>query len=252
MSGAQPPSFPPLLCGEAVSGAIDPFDRARALAALGCDGGTVVHNVQADRLRAAFVFAPEVALEDAMAMLPVCGVGFQNALGALAPPEVAVHLIWEGGIKVNGAGCGRLRASASTRAAGEVPDWLVVGIEIPILLTGGAAGPGNGAGSGDGAEPGLTPEATALWEEGCAEVDPMQLLEAWARHVLVWVNRWSEEGNAPLHAEWMGLVEGVGEAVVRAGLSGTFVGVDERFGMLIRDRETTHLVPLSTLLEEVP
>ena len=59
---------------------------------LGCDAGLVVHNISPDTLRAAIVFAPEVTLEEAIVMLPTCGIGFQNALGALAPPAVAVHL----------------------------------------------------------------------------------------------------------------------------------------------------------------
>lgn len=230
------PTFPPLLRGEAVTGRADPFDRARALAALGCDGGTVVHNVQADRLRAAIVFAPEVPLEDAMAMLPVCGVGFQNALGALAPPEVAVHLTWEGGIRVNGAACGGLRAAASTRDPAAVPDWLVIGLDVPVLLT--------------ATDPGDTPGVTSLFDEGCAEVEPVRLLESWARHTLVWINRWSDEGGAPLHAEWQGLVPEVGEEVARGDLRGRFLGVDERFGMLVRVDDTTHLIPLSTILED--
>lgn len=229
-------TFPPLLSGVAVTGGVDPFDKACAMAALGCDGGTVVHNVQADRLRAAIVFAPEVALEDAMAMLPVCGVGFQNSLGALAPPEVAVHLTWDGGIRVNGADCGRFRVRAATPAPDKVPEWLVVGLEVAIMQI--------------GSDPGQNPNVTALYDEGCAEVEPCQLLESWARHTLAWINRWSDEGNAPLHSEWMGLVVDVGEPVVQDGKTGTFLGVDDRFGMLIRDGETTHLVPMSTLVGE--
>ncbi len=107
------PVFPPLLTGHPVQGREAPFDRAQAMAALGCDSGTVVYNIQADHLRVAVVFAPEVQLQDAMAMLPLCAVGFQNALGSLAPPEVAVHLGWDGLICVNGARCGAFRTAAS-------------------------------------------------------------------------------------------------------------------------------------------
>ena len=71
-----------------------------------------LHIPENARLMAAMVMAPEVPLEDAMAMLPTCGVGFQNALGALAPPEVAVHLEWAGGLRINGASCGRMRVAA--------------------------------------------------------------------------------------------------------------------------------------------
>ena len=232
----QSPTFPPLLTGMAVSGSVDPFATACTLAAQGCDGGTLVHNVQADRLRAALVFAPEVALADAMAMLPVCGIGFHNALGALAPPEVAVQLTWDGVIRINGARCGHLQVAAATTNPDQMPDWLVVGIDVAILQT--------------QADPGKNPDVTALFDEGCADIDPLRLLESWARHTLVWVNRWSDEGNTGLHREWLGLVSGVGDPIERGGHSGRFLGVDDRFGVLIRDAATTHLVPMSTLLGE--
>lgn len=228
------PSFPPLLSGQAVEGQVDPFDKACALAALGCDGGLVVHNVSVNELRAAIVFAPEVALRDAMAMLPVCGIGFQNALGALAPPEVAVHLQWDGGILVNGASCGAFRVAASDDAPEEVPDWLIVGLQLPLWDLGENAG--------------ATPDQTSLYGEGCADVDATQLLESWAKHTLVWINRWSDDGVMPIHAEWLGLVHGVGEDVEIYQKSGTFLGVDEQFGMLLRDQNETHLLPLTKLL----
>ena len=97
--------------------------------------------------------------------------------------------------------------------------------------------------------PGDTPDQTALYDEGCADVDPTALLESWARHTLGWITRWETDGPAPLHAEWRGLAHGIGEPVTQNGLSGTWLGVDERFGMLIRDGDDTHLIPLSTLLE---
>lgn len=232
------PSFPPLLKGVAVSGGTDPFAKACAMAALGCDGGTVIHNLQADKMRVAMVFAPEVALEAAMAMLPVCALGFQNALGVLAPPEVAVHLTWAGDIMVNGASCGRLQVAAATDDATAVPDWLVVGWQLTIYQT--------------GESPGDNPDVTALYEEGCADVDPLHLLESWSRHTLVWINQWGDAGSAAIHREWMGLLQGVGDPVENAGFSGTFLGVDDQFGMLIRSADTTHLVPMSTLLEGSP
>ncbi|RXV64328.1 hypothetical protein C6W92_07935 [Roseovarius sp. A46] len=229
------PSFPPLMSSLAVTGAISPFDKARAMAALGCDAGLIVHNVTDRQLAAALVMAPEVPLAQAMAMLPACGIGFQNALGALAPPEVAVHLEWPGGIRVNGARCGRLRVAAGGTNPAALPGWLVVGLDVPIT-------PGTD-------RPGETPDETALLEEGCAELDPLMLLEAWARHTLVWITRWEDEGPRPLHAEWRGLAWGMGEAVTLGGLTGTWVGVDEDFGMLMREGDITHLIPLTSLLE---
>ena len=230
-------TFPPLMTGHAVSGAAtDPFEVAAQKAMLGCDAGLVVYNAGTDWLRAALVFAPEVPLADAMAMLPLCAVGFQNALGALAPPEVAVHLEWSGGLRINGAACGRLRAMAASTDPAAIPDWLIVGFELPLW-------PATDNG-------GDTPDQTALYAEGCADVAPIPLLESWARHTLNWINRWDSEGTKPLHGDWRGLAHDMGETVTQSDLTGTFLGVDERFGMLLRDAsDTTHLIPLSSILE---
>jgi|28_taG_2_1085356.scaffolds.fasta_scaffold00085_21 biotin-(acetyl-CoA carboxylase) ligase len=228
-------SFPPLMSGEAVTGLEDPFETACKRAVLGCDAGLVVYNLAPDTVRAALVFAPEVPLSQAMAMLPTCGVGFQNALGALAPPEVAVHLEWNGAIRINGARCGTLRAAASTSDPAEVPDWLVIGLELPLWPA-----------DGDGGD---SPDQTALYAEGCADVEAPALIESWARHCLHWINRWEEEGAKHLHADWRELAHGIGEPVQEGGFSGTFLGIDEAFGMLLRDDETTHLIPLTELLE---
>jgi len=226
-------TFPPLMTGEPAGPGQDPFDLARQKAELGVDAGLVVYDLGADTLRAALVLAPEVPLAQAMAMLPTCGIGFQNALGALAPPEVAVHLDWEGGLRINGARCGSLRIAASTDDPAAQPDWLVVALELPLWP------------QGDGGE---TPDQTALYAEGCAEVTAPRLLESWTRHCLHWINRWDEGDLKALHAEWQGLAHGIGEDRQQAGLNGTFLGVDADFGMLLRDDTTTHLIPLTTVL----
>ncbi|MBE1282526.1 MAG: DUF4444 domain-containing protein [Rhodobacteraceae bacterium] len=233
----EEPRFPPLIIGHEVTGQADPFVTACGLAARGCDGGTLVHNLQADRLRAAMVFAPEVPLRQAMAMMPLCGVGFQNALGALAPPEVAVHLQWDGTIKVNGARCGGFQVAAAGDDPEDEPEWLVIGLELALLPTG----------RGDG-DAGFTPDITTLSEEGCADLEAGLLLEAWARHTLNWINRWADGGRSALHEAWIGLVQEVGDSVQIGERTGTFVGVDEDFGMLLRDKSTTHLIPLTRLL----
>ena len=229
------PAFPPLLHGEAVPR--DAFRAACLRAAEGCDAGLVTHAITHDRLAAALVLAPEVPLADAVAMLPLCGVGFQSALGALAPPEVAVHLEWDGTVRVNGARCGGLRMASDTADTDAMPGWLVVGLDLALWPE-------------DDAAPGLAPDRTSLFAEGCGEVDPVHLLEAWARHSLLWIDRWETDGPRALHAEWAGLAYGMGETAERDARRGTFTGVDQRFGMLLRDDGgQTHVLPLTTLVE---
>lgn len=235
----QAPSFPPLFTGQPVDAPADPFAKAIAEATLGCDSGLIVYAPGGDSLRAAMVFAPEQPLDTAMAVFPACGVGFQNALGALAPPEVAVHLSWQGAIYVNGARCGQLRVAASDRDGDIEPNWIVVGLELPLLPL-------------DPDAPGATPERTSLFEEGCVDVDPVHLLEAWARHTLIWISRLEDDGARSLHTEWRGLARDVGEAVSvtldGASHAGTFLGVDEHFGMLLRAGSETTVLPLRKIL----
>ncbi|WP_108483228.1 biotin/lipoate--protein ligase family protein [Oceaniglobus ichthyenteri] len=228
-----PPLFSPL-----ASAGADPFAVAVAEARAGCDAGLVVYDFDHERLRAAIVFAPEVTLSQAVIMLPLCGIGFQNALGALGPPEVAVHLGWDGTLRVNGAVCGTLSMAAAPRDPGAEPDWLVISLDLALWAPMG--------------DTGLTPDTTTLAAEGCGDVEPGVLLPAWLRHTLVWLTTWEDEGNAPLHREWIGLAHGIGTDTVILGQAGHFTGVDADFGLLLKTQGGTRLLPLSDVIRDVP
>ena len=228
--------FPPLFHGFASAGG-DPFALAVKAAADGSEAGLVIHDIAPDRMRAAIVFAPEVPLAQAAIMLPLCGVGFQNALGVLAPPVVALHLGWDGTIYVNGGRCGGLHMAASTRDPADVPDWLVIGLTLDFAPK-----------TDDG---GTDPDRTALYAEGCGDVAAPDLLAAWLRHTLSWLDTWDNQGVAPLHREWSGLVRGLNDDVTVADSSGTFIGTDEDLNLLLKTGTGTDLVPLTTLLKDM-
>ena len=227
--------FPPLFEGLATAGA-DPFEVACSQARDGCDPGLVTYDLRPDKLRAAMVFAPEVPLSEAVIMLPICGVGFQNAFGALAPPEVGVHLEWNGTLRLNGGKCGALKMATSAQNADEEPDWLVVALELPLWP--------------ETDETGLTPDVTTLYDEGCSEIEAPMLLEAWVRHTLVWINRWLEDGPRAVHNEWKPLAYQLNEGVTWNDHTGTFMGADENFGMILKSGETTTIIPLTEVLTE--
>ncbi len=230
-----PPAFPPLFSGLDANGT-EPFTLACVQARNVCDAGLVTYDLGHDRLRAAIVFAPEVSLRDAAAMLPLCGVGFQHALGALAPPEVAVHLGWAGEIYVNGGHCGDLRMASSDTDPDAVPAWLVIGLSLELWPR--------------SHDTGTTPNTTALYAEGCGDVDPSALLEAWVRHTLVQLNDWADDGTARLHRVWLELAHGRDMDINVAGHRGTFTGLDEHLGLLLKSGEATQLIPLTALLTE--
>ncbi|MEO1293566.1 MAG: biotin/lipoate--protein ligase family protein [Pseudomonadota bacterium] len=232
------PVFPPLLSGERVPEGVDPMDKAVIAAEAGVDAGTIFWSPRADQLRAALVLAPEAPLRDAMAMVAVVANGLADALGALAPPEVAVTFDWPGQIKINGAHAGVLTAEASSTDPDGEPHWLVIGVTIQLapMLD----------------EPGRDPRVTALVEEGCAGLTALALLESWSRHTLVWINRWLEDGFRPVHDAWIGRVDGRGEFVrLRSNGSlaeGLFLGLDDLGGMLLKSEAETLALPLTGML----
>ena len=81
---------------------------------------------------------------------------------------------------------------------------------------------------------------TTLAEEGCGDVPTIDLLEAFGRHFLGWINRWQEDGVKPVQQAWLSRATGLGKRVeiriddqVRAG---TFEGLTETGAMrLVKD-----------------
>ena len=226
-------SFPPLLTGRAVAG--DPVAAAVRAAEDGADPGLLLFDPHAGDLALALVLAPEVPLAQAAQMIPLGGVALQNALGAIAPPEVGLELGWDGTLFVNGGKAGRVRLIAPTTDANAEAEWLVLAIDLafePRHDEGGAA-----------------PDETALKAEGCGELTPADLLESWSRHFLTQLHRWEEDGIAPLHREWTGLARGLGADMAVLGETGYALGIDEAMGLLLKTGGTTKLLPLTRLLD---
>jgi len=227
------PTFPPLLRGETSPAGQDPLVKAVAAASLGTAAGLVVYAERGDRMAAALVLAPEEPLETALTVCFAVALGLGDALGALAPPEVAVHFDWPGGVRVNGAPCGTMRVATDVTKATALPGWLVIALDIPLTDPGAP-------------EPGLAAR-TCLAEEGCAEITAPALIESWSRHTLHWIHRRESDGVAPLHDAWRARAWGLGEPL--ADGSGNFMGLDEHGGRLVKTNAGTRLDPLTLILE---
>jgi biotin-(acetyl-CoA carboxylase) ligase len=234
--GLEGPTFPPLLTGVPLGARVDPFARAVAQAQGGEVEPGTVHYAETDRaLRLAVTFAPETPLRHAMGVVLAVELGLADAIGALAPPEVAVHFTWPAGVKVNGAACGRIRAAASTTDPAAEPDWLVVGVELDVSPE-------------PGTETGRTPDRTWLHAEGCADVTVPALISSFARHMLVWVHSFMADGLGPAHAAWRAKCDTL-EQDITEPQAGFFAGLDEHGGMLLRTGSGTRIIPLTTMLE---
>lgn len=220
-------NLPPLLTGALVpDGAV--HDAAVAAAREGCDSGLLLHGP--DGLPAALVLAPEVPPRAAAMMGPLAGVALAEAFGTLAPPEVALHLAWDGTVYLNGGMAGQIRLK------GGLPDWLVLSLALDFAPR---------------AEAGTTPDRTSLAEEGCGDLSPADLAQGWARHMILWIDRWEAQGAAPVLAMWRGLLHGV-DAPLAGGMTrfgtGRFAGLDEEGNMMIDEAGQITLVPLERLL----
>jgi hypothetical protein len=117
-----------------------------------------------------------------------------------APPEKLSTFDWPDAVFVDGGliGGGRLGSPADV-AEDARPDWLVFGATIRTVTT--AAG-----------EPGLRPFAAALEEEGFDDLGSGRLVEAFARHFMVTVDAWQENGFATVaknYLQWLPTTPGL-------------------------------------------
>jgi biotin-(acetyl-CoA carboxylase) ligase len=160
-------------------------------------------------------------------------LGVADALGSLIPPVVAVTFGWPDRIEVNGGIAGGVRMTgAETTAPDQVPAWLLFGFGLAVR-----------GDWHDGVEPGEDARRTTLADEGCGDLLTTDLLEAFGRHFLSWINRWQEDGVEPVRQAWMARATGLGKSIeLEIGgqkRQGTFAGLTETGALrLVKDGVT--------------
>ena len=221
------PQLPPLLNAVAVPAGQDVHAKAIALAATS-DVGTVFYSETVNKMHIAIVLGPEVSAAEAGQMLFAMMVAVGDAVGALAPPEVAVSYQMPGYILFNQGRAGVVRVGLDpANVAGQVPDWLVVSAELVI--------------SDDHDYEELDTrhwnsriEYTSLSEEGGGHISRTRLVESCSRHFLVWVNRWQDDGFRPIYDAWMHRLDNAVQLVCEEGTKIEWLGLDETGGMLVK------------------
>jgi biotin-(acetyl-CoA carboxylase) ligase len=181
-----PPVFRPVVLREVG----DAFAHACAHATeLGA--GTLVFVGRFDFAEFAVVLEPDEPLASARRAFYACMIALGDALAARAPPEKPIVIEWPDAVYVDGGliGGGRLAwpAHADERA---VPNWLVFGATIRTV-------------SSSREEAGLHPRSTAPADECFDDVGSERLVEGFARHLMVAVDRWLECGFAAIAKEYL-------------------------------------------------
>jgi hypothetical protein len=152
--------------------------------------GTLVYIGRFDMAEFAVVLEPDEALCTARRAFYAGINALADALLVHAPPEKPITIDWPDALRVDGGlvGGGRL---AWPEGAGEdaVPEWLVFGGMVRTISMTDQAG--------------LHPLETALDQEGFEEHGASALVESFARHLMVAIDAWEQDGFGAVMKEYL-------------------------------------------------
>jgi hypothetical protein len=173
--------LPPPFRAVALREAGDAF--AHAIRIAGVEGaGTLVHVGRFDLAEFAVVMEPDEPLRSARRALYAGLAALADALAVHAPPEKSITFEWPETILIDGGLVGGARLGWPTDSQeDDVPDWLVFGAMVRTAII-------------DDQEPGRHPLAAALDEEGFCDLGPGRLVETFARHLMVAIDAWQQDG----------------------------------------------------------
>jgi len=171
------PEFPAAYSPVSVDRPAAVVPHALALAAAGAEEGTLVWSDATDAMDAsssaiAVVLRPAGPLSDAGDVCLVSTVAAASALAGALPPMITLALAWPDSVVLNG------RVAVQTRVhpgpvQDDVLDWLVVGIAFDALA--------------------MPPD-----DLGLLVLDPRDTVQRYARQLVLWLARWSDEGMSPV------------------------------------------------------
>lgn len=192
----------------------DAFAHAAAIASTE-GAGTLVHVGRFDLAEFAVVLEPVEPLRVARRAFYAGMSALTDALIVHAPPETPLDIHWPDAIRVNWGlvGGGRL-AWPEGADENEPPQWLVFGAMIRLVSL------------ADG-EPGLRPLTSALEDEGFDSYVADRLVESFARHLMVTLDSWQEEGFPAVAKAYL-------QRLAPAGESGIRRDIDENGDLLVR------------------
>ncbi len=211
-------------------------DEAKSLADAGAEEGTLVwvreqssgrgrHGRSWDSPRGnlylSLVLRPECALSEAAQLGFVAAIAVGDAIGAIAPPMLEVTYKWPNDVLVHGRKVAGLLLESKTAVDGTL-EWLILGVGVNVQSHPNEA---------------RFPATNLIFESVGPEVDEAVMLEAFARHFLTWVNRWTEDGFEPIRRHWLAHAHGLGEAIevrlAKETVRGTFHDLDASGALIL-------------------
>jgi BirA family transcriptional regulator, biotin operon repressor / biotin---[acetyl-CoA-carboxylase] ligase len=205
------PSLPPAYRLVALDRVGSTNEEAKRLARDGAEDGTLVwaREQTAGRgrrgrawtsppgnLYCSLVLRPELPPERATQLGFIAALAIGETAGGFVPPLVELHHKWPNDVLLGGRKVSGILLESQSAADGAL-DWLVLGMGVNV------------ASAPEAAEF----PATSLAAEGCPGLGPEPVLERLARHLLAWVDRWLDDGFAPVRAAWLRRAWRLGETI---------------------------------------
>ena len=190
----------------------DAFAHAAGVAAEE-GAGTLVYVGRFDLAEFAVVLEPEEPLRTARRALYAGLTALADALAVHAPPEKPISFDWPDGVRVDGGLVGGARLAWPQGAdENEPPAWLVFGAMIRTVAMGDE-------------EAGVRPLSSALEEEGFDDLGSGALVESFARHLMVAIDAWQEQGFGEVAKNYLARL---------APEAGTRCDIDETGDLMVR------------------
>lgn len=185
---ADPLDLPPAFTLITVREAADAFRHATKLPEK--TAGTLVWARRFQLAEFAVVLEPTEPLAEARLVFFAAMNALADTLAVHCPPEKPTAFDWPDTLLLDGGvlGGGRLAYSEGCGEA-EAPDWLMFGAMLRI-----AGRERSGIGQGM--------RGAALAEEGIWDVQPAQIVESFARHLMSALHNWSEFGPRHEMSRW--------------------------------------------------
>ena len=211
----DPPLLPPILTPIPVVNGIDVFAKAIAVAGKS-ETGTVLYSENPEYIEVAIILSPEIPKIKCNQMLYIMMVASGDAIGALAPPEVAVTYAFPGFIFLNRGEAGLVKVEvAPSNDDKSIPDWMVVGLKLRL----------NNNIEIDENE--INADITSLADEGGGYVSRTRAIESLSRHFLAWISQWEDEGFKPVTEVWNKRREETKVITLKNSQEVSWVGLDE-------------------------
>lgn len=189
-------------------------------------------------LYAAVILRPEQALEQAAQLSLVAAVSLAAAIADHVEPLTELHLGWPNDLLLRQAKVGTVQLR--WRADGDALRWMVLGTYVNV-----AQAPAS-----------LGLDAACLREEGESVSNAADLLGSFARHFLVWIDRWANEGFAPVRKAWLQRAAGIGApCVLRAGdrsVTGQVRNVADDGALLLEQTDGVESISLRSAFSPIP